>query len=169
MTWTPEELTLYSSTEEIVLTVAHGRRVLRRGRRVWVVREGDDLYVRSLGGHASDWYRSARIHRKGTVRAAGLRRNVVFEPADPGTRERVDAAYRLKYGHYAAAFLDTVTGDQAASTTLRLVPCATRTQAPACSAAALPAGRGSRIRSPLGPAGRWHALFERQRRQEEKA
>ncbi|XKK39812.1 DUF2255 family protein [Nocardiopsis sp. ARC36] len=130
---------------------------------------GDDLYVRSLGGHASDWYRSARIHRKGTVRAAGLRRNVVFEPADPGTRERVDAAYRLKYGHYAAAFLDTVTGDEAASTTLRLVPCTTRTQASACSAAALPAGRGSRIRSPLGPAGRWHALFERPRRQEEKA
>jgi len=136
-----------------------------------VVREGDDLYVRALGGPASGWYQNARTRRKGSIRAGGLRRNVAFAAADPGARARIDAAYRSKYGHYAAAIIETVTGRQAASTTLRLVPCSP--QSPTCSATTArdASGRGSRAGALTGqiPSGRWQALFDRPRRQGENA
>lgn len=166
MTWTPEELTLFSTTEEIVLTVAPSRRVPRRGRKIWVVREGDDLYVRSLGGPASGWYQSARTRRKGSIRVGGVRRDVSFAPAGPEVRARVDAEYRRKYGHYASAIIDTVTGGQAASTTLRLLPCSARAAVVPAAVGADASGRGARRRSrPTG----WQALFDRPGRQCENA
>jgi len=169
MTWTSEELTLISANEEIVLTVARERRVLRRGQRIWVVREGDDLYVRALGGPASGWYQDARTRRKGGIRAGGLRRNVAFTAADPDARDRIDAAYRNKYGHYAAAIIETVTGHQAASTTLRILPCSPQT--PACSAVTARdvSGRRSRRGAPVEQGPPWQALFDRSRRQGENA
>ena len=36
--------------------------------------------------------------------------------------DRIDAAYRAKYGRYAASIIDSINSPQARSTTLKLVP-----------------------------------------------
>jgi hypothetical protein len=121
-TWTSEELARITDAEELRLAPLRGDgRPDSRGR-VWVVRDGDDLYVRSLSGRVSDWYRSTRVRPKGRVRVGRVARNVVFVDADSGLNDRIDAAYRAKYGHYATSRLRAITSPEAAATTLRLVP-----------------------------------------------
>jgi hypothetical protein len=121
-TWTDDELTRITTAEELRLTPLRGDgRPDSRGR-VWFVREGGDLYVRSVSGRLSDWYRSTRVRPKGRVRVGRVAKDVVFVDADPGLNGRIDAAYRTKYGHYATPLLKAITSPEAAATTLRLVP-----------------------------------------------
>ena len=42
---------------------------------MWVVRVGDDLYVRSAGGPGRPWYRNALASGAGRIRAAGIERH----------------------------------------------------------------------------------------------
>src|SRR5262249_49475673 len=74
---------------------------------IWVVRDGDDLYVRSHRGRGGSWFRAAQANGEGHIRAGGVDKDVAFvEEADPGVNDRVDAAYRTKYGRYSAAYVD---------------------------------------------------------------
>lgn len=61
-----------------------------------------ELYVRSQRGTTSEWYRAAVSHGSGRVRVAGETVTVRFEPAGPEVAPAVDAAYRSKYGSFAA-------------------------------------------------------------------
>ena len=87
---------------------------------IWVVRVGDELYVRSYRGPTGSWYRRARRTGHGRIRVAGTEHTVVFTGADPSTRTGVDDAYQAKYGHYGSSYVIPMTSDPAAETTLRL-------------------------------------------------
>jgi hypothetical protein len=65
---------------------------------IWVVRVGDDIYVRSYRGAAGRWYHDARHTREGGVRVAGVERAVTFHDGDHTDPAAIDAAYRAKYG-----------------------------------------------------------------------
>jgi hypothetical protein len=88
---------------------------------IWVVRVGDDLYVRSWRGSAGAWFRAAQLRRTGHVRAGGVDKDVAFLDADPTIADAVDAAYRDKYVRFPSC-VEPMVGDQAWATTLRLVP-----------------------------------------------
>lgn len=60
------------------------------------------LYVRPQRGTTSQWYRAAISHGEGRIRVADQTFAVRFEPAGPGTEPAVDAAYRSRYGGFAA-------------------------------------------------------------------
>jgi hypothetical protein len=60
------------------------------------------LYVRPQRGRTSQWYRAAISKGEGRIRVADQTFAVRFEPAGPGTEPEVDAAYRSKYGGFAA-------------------------------------------------------------------
>lgn len=52
---------------------------------IWVVSEGSDVHVRSWKGTDGAWYRHALRGRKGSIRADGVKHEVVFGseiPAD---------------------------------------------------------------------------------------
>ncbi|MFI6375697.1 DUF2255 family protein [Streptomyces sp. NPDC050546] len=53
-----------------------------------------------------------------TIRSNG---ELEIDDADE-INDAVDAAYRAKYGHYAAYIIQAVTSPEASSTTMRLVP-----------------------------------------------
>jgi hypothetical protein len=91
---------------------------------MWVVRAGDDLYVRSAYGADNPWYRRAKASGAGRVRAGGVERDVTFAEAGPdaATHAAIDAAYHAKYDRHGPAIVGTVVGDQAAPVTIRLVP-----------------------------------------------
>ncbi|WP_049567432.1 DUF2255 family protein [Nocardiopsis sp. SBT366] len=119
--WTEEQLDGIGGTGEIRITSRGDDGELRRSRIIWVVREGDELYVRSVNGSGAAWYRGTRDHLAGHVSADGVEADVAFEDADHSLDDRIDAAYRAKYGAGSAA-VDQITGPDARATTMRLVP-----------------------------------------------
>lgn len=89
---------------------------------VWVVRVGDDLYVRSWRGRGGGWYRTALATGEGRIRAGGVEKQVGFvEEKDPAINDRIDAAYHEKYGRYPA-YVRPMIAPEAHATTLRLMP-----------------------------------------------
>ena len=88
---------------------------------MWVVRVGDDLYVRSAHGPGNGWYRRAIASGTGRIRAGGHEADVEFTTADPGAHRAIDAAYHAKYDRYGPRIVGSVVGSAAADVTIRLV------------------------------------------------
>ncbi|XVV10168.1 DUF2255 family protein [Actinoplanes sp. CA-131856] len=121
--WTGDELTTVGRAEELGLASLRADGSLRPYVTMWVVRAGDQLYVRSARGPANGWYVRALRAGAGRIRAGGLERDVVFaEPADSGVHAAVDAAYHAKYDRYGPAIVGSVVGQQAHEVTIRLLP-----------------------------------------------
>jgi hypothetical protein len=88
---------------------------------IWVVRVGDDLFVRSVRGSAGSWYQGSQQRHEGRIEAGDVERDVEFAEADHGLDDEIDAAYKEKYG-YPSSAVDHITGPEARATTIRLVP-----------------------------------------------
>ncbi|MEU6146882.1 DUF2255 family protein [Streptomyces sp. NPDC047081] len=120
-TWTNDELTRIEHAEELEMAPSRGDGTPRAPVPIWVVRDGDDLYVRSFRGDSGAWYRAARASHEGRIRSGGVAKEVTLtEVADPGVNDRIDAAYRAKYGRYGASYIDPMVA--ARETTLKLLP-----------------------------------------------
>lgn len=121
--WTANELARIGRAEELRLTSTRPDGTLRPYVTMWVVRAGDDLYVRSAYGPDNPWYRRAVASRAGRISAGGLERDVTFADAAPDVHEDVDAAYHAKYDRYGPRIVGSVVGRAVRDVTLRLVPC----------------------------------------------
>jgi hypothetical protein len=120
-TWTNDELTRIGHAEELRMAPLRGDGTPRTPVPIWVVRDGDDLYVRSFRGSAGAWYRAARASHEGRIRSGGVNKDVTLvEVTDPGVNDRIDTAYRTKYGRYSASYVDPMVASR--DTTLKLVP-----------------------------------------------
>jgi hypothetical protein len=64
---------------------------------IWSVVVDGDLYVRGYNGTRSRWYQAALRQEAGRITAAGMTREVTFEPVDGAINDRIDDAYRAKY------------------------------------------------------------------------
>jgi hypothetical protein len=64
---------------------------------IWSVAVGDVLYVRGYNGTESRWYQAALRQKAGRIIAAGITKEVTFEPVDGSINDRIDDAYRAKY------------------------------------------------------------------------
>jgi hypothetical protein len=120
--WTSDELAKIEAADELEIAPRRPDGSLRTPVPIWVVRVGDDLYVRAAYGPGSRWHRVARVSREGRIRAGGVERDVMIEDADVAVHDHVDAAYRAKYRRYAGSIVDGITNAQARSTTLKLAP-----------------------------------------------
>ncbi|KFG02484.1 hypothetical protein IQ62_01885 [Streptomyces scabiei] len=120
--WTGLELDSIEHAEELEIASLRRGGELGSRRTNWVVRVGDGIYVRSVNGPGSDWYRGTRARQKGRVRAGGVGKDVRMVDVGDEVNDAVDAAYRAKYGHYAAYILKAITSPEASSTTMRLEP-----------------------------------------------
>ncbi len=121
-TWTDDELRRIGDSEELELASARTDGSLRRPVTMWVVRVGDELYVRSAYGPDNPWYRRAKASGVGRIRAGGLERGVAFVDAPADAHGAIDAAYHAKYDRYPPKLVGTVVGPQAEAVTIRLVP-----------------------------------------------
>jgi hypothetical protein len=65
---------------------------------IWSVAVGDALYVRGYNGARSRWYQAALRQKAGRIIAAGLTKEVSFEPVEGPINDSIDDAYRSKYG-----------------------------------------------------------------------
>lgn len=121
-TWTNEELKRIGNAEELQIASLRKDGSLRSMRIIWVVRVGDDLYVRSVNGRASDWFRGVQTRHEGLIRAGGVEKDVAFvEESDPMVSDQIDAAYEAKYRRYAS-IIPSINSPTAQAAAIRLVP-----------------------------------------------
>lgn len=88
---------------------------------MWVVRAGDDVYVRSMNGRGSSWFRGAQTRHEARIRAGGVEKDVTLVETDEAGDD-VDAAYRDKYGRRYPTIVSSIVAPQAQAATLKLRP-----------------------------------------------
>lgn len=88
---------------------------------IWEVVVNGDLYVRAYNGIASRWHKSAIKQKAGRIYAAGMVKDVSFEPVhDAGTTGKIDAAYRKKYSK--SPYIAHMISSRAQSATIKIIP-----------------------------------------------
>lgn len=87
---------------------------------IWSVVVDDALYVRGYNGTESRWYQAALRQRAGSITAAGMTKDVIFEPVNGAINDSIDEAYRSKYG--GSPYLKPMIGARARAATVRIMP-----------------------------------------------
>lgn len=87
---------------------------------IWSVSVDDALYVRAYNGQKSSWYKAAIRQRAGRITAAGVTKEVTFEPVEGPINNLIDDAHRAKY--QGSPYLSPMIGAQARSATVRIMP-----------------------------------------------
>lgn len=122
-TWTIGELVRIGEAEELRLQSVRDDGTLRDPVTMWVIRHGDDLYVRPVRGR-DGWYRGTLTRHEGHIRSGGVDKDVTFvnADADSGLNDLIDGDYQAKYSGYPADFVSAIINDQARSGTVKLLP-----------------------------------------------
>jgi hypothetical protein len=120
--WTEGELDQIASADALRLASARSDGTLRRPVTMWVVRHGGDVYVRSVKGRTSHWFRGVQDRHEGHISAGGVEKDVAFVEAGGNVNDAVDDAYRTKYRSYGPAYLDPMFEVGAREATVQLVP-----------------------------------------------
>jgi len=119
--WRTDQLDQIGAAEELVIAAPRTDGTLRRALPIWVVRLGDDLYVRSWRGTDGSWYRAAQASGRAHISAGGIDRDVALERVTADElNDAIDDGYRDKYGRYPS-YVKPMTSEQARATRLRLV------------------------------------------------
>jgi hypothetical protein len=87
---------------------------------IWSVAIDGALYVRGYNGQDSRWYRAATRRKAGRILAAGLSKEVTFEPMEGPINDSIDDAYRAKYRD--SRYLEPMIGARARSATIKIMP-----------------------------------------------
>jgi hypothetical protein len=120
--WTKDELRRIAGTDDLhVAALRDDGATLGTLTWIWSVVVDDDLYVRAYNGTRSRWYQAALRQQAGRITAAGMTRDVAFEPAhDAALNARIDAAYRTKYA--GSAYLAPMIDERTRAATVRIAP-----------------------------------------------
>jgi hypothetical protein len=120
--WMSEELNRIGRAEELRIASFRRDGTLRKPVIIWVVRLGDDLYVRCVKGREGAWFRGVLTRHEGQIRAGIVEKDVTFvEESDPDINAKIDEAYLTKYSRYPQWVAPMVTPEVRAAT-IKLVP-----------------------------------------------
>jgi len=118
-TLTPEEIQRITETDDFHIAplredgVTYGTPTW-----IWSVMVEHKLYVRAYNGIRSGWYQAALKQKAGKIVAAGMERKVQFEPVTGSINDKIDLAYRGKYGD--SPYLQPMISDRAKAATVRV-------------------------------------------------
>ena len=120
--WTSDELSRIGNAEELRIAPLRRDGTLRKPVIIWVVRLGDDLYVRSVNGRTSGWFRGTQARHEGHIQAGGVDKDVTFvEETDPEINNQLDSAYLSKYRRYPQ-YVAPMVVPEARAATIKLMP-----------------------------------------------
>jgi hypothetical protein len=121
-TWTTDAARAMTSPQEVQLATRRTDGTLRRPRVIWIVRDGERVFIRSTNGRSADWFRSAIATGAGQVTADGTAYDVRFTHVDDESDLGVaDAGYRAKYTRYRS-IVDHLQQDGPRAATLEVHP-----------------------------------------------
>lgn len=123
--WSPEDLERLGPADELQIAVKRADGSLLRWTPIWVVRVGEQVYVRTWSRRRTGWFGHVLHSRRARIRVPGLESDVAVEDVGEATtrpRSHIDAAYRIKYGHYGNSSVDPMITAAAAAATLQLSP-----------------------------------------------
>jgi len=120
--WTSEALAAVDTSDELRVSSYRPDGTLRPFVTIWMVRVGDDVYIRSAYGPGNGWFRRAQASGTGRITVAGIEQDVSFVAPAPDVHPAIDAAYHAKYDRYGPGIVKTVVGPAVVDVTLRLVP-----------------------------------------------
>ena len=118
--WTSDELNKIGNAEELLIASKRSDGTLRKKVTIWVICLGDELYVRSVKGRGSWWFKGIQTRHEGRIEAGGVVKDVRFEEVND-LNDAIDAVYRKKYSRYAASIINSIISQDARSATLKLV------------------------------------------------
>ena len=122
-TWTNDELQKIAKADELNLSSLREDGTYRAPVIMWVVRVGDELYVRAVKGRSGPWFRGTQTRHAGRIHSGGVEKDVSFvEAPDSPFHAQIDAAYREKYRRYPAEYVDACLTPEAQAATIQLVP-----------------------------------------------
>ena len=78
----------------------------------------DMVYARGYNGRNSTWYQAAVREKAGRITAAGMTKEVTFEPIDDTINDRIDGAYRAKY--HGKPYLNSMISERARAATVKI-------------------------------------------------
>lgn len=119
--WLPDELGRIAAADDLHVSpfredgVTYGTPTW-----IWSVAVAGNLYVRAYNGRASRWYQAALRQKAGRIIAAGITKEVIFEPVTGAINDQIDDAYRAKYR--GSPYLKPMISDEARAATVRVVP-----------------------------------------------
>ena len=87
---------------------------------IWSVAVDDTLYVRAYSGQNSRWYQAAVRQKAGRIIAAGMTKEVTFEPVEASINDLIDGAYRAQYR--GSPYLGSMISARARSATVKVMP-----------------------------------------------
>ena len=122
--WTPAQLDAIDTDDELTISSRRSDGTLRPPVTIWMVRVGDDVFVRAAHGTATGWNRRAHEAGAGHVSVgSAIDRDATFEPADRALDQAISDAYDAKYDRrYPRQYIDPVVSAASLPTTLRVIP-----------------------------------------------
>ncbi|MGH9685561.1 MAG: DUF2255 family protein [Candidatus Acidiferrales bacterium] len=120
-TWSKDDLSKIARTDDMhVSPFREDGKTYGTPTWIWSVFVDNALYVRAFNGQESRWYRAAMQQKAGRITAAGITKEVSFEPVDGAINDRIDDAYRTKYK--GSPYLKPMIGAYARAATVKVTP-----------------------------------------------
>lgn len=122
--WTSNELNKIGTADELQIASLRADNTLRKPVTIWMVRVGDDIYVRSVNGRESGWFRGVQDRHEGQIKAGGITKDVTFVeiPANDPLSDQIESTYTTKYRKYDKKYVEPLFRPGARDATLKLVP-----------------------------------------------
>lgn len=116
--WPEEEIYKIAKADDLhIAPFREDRETYGTPTWIWSVVVDGDLYVRAYNGQASTWYQAALKQKAGRITAAGMTKEVTFEPVNDPIHGRIDDAYRTKYK--SSPYLQSMVSSRARSATVK--------------------------------------------------
>jgi hypothetical protein len=119
MDWSQEHLRSIASSGDLHIAALRDDGVTY-GTPTWiwsVVLDGA-LYARAYNGRSSRWHQAALRQKAGRITAAGMTKDVAFEPVEGAVNDAIDEAYRTKYR--GSPYLEPMIGPRARAATVKI-------------------------------------------------
>jgi hypothetical protein len=120
-TWPKDELKKIAETDDLHISpLREDGKTYGTPTWIWSVAVDEGLYVRGNNRQKSRWYQAAIRQKAGRITAAGMTKEVSFEPVDGAINKLIDYAYRAKYK--GSPYLNPMIGTRARSATVKVLP-----------------------------------------------
>ncbi|HLH38721.1 MAG TPA: DUF2255 family protein [Bryobacteraceae bacterium] len=120
-TWSKDDLRKIAETDDLHISpFREDGKTYGTPTWIWSVVVEGALYVRSYNGKNGRWYQAALKQKAGRITAAGMTKEVGFEPVSESINGSIDDAYRRKYA--SSPYLKPMIGENAREATVKVTP-----------------------------------------------